>query len=249
MENPGITTVIVTYGMAPMLEVCLHHLQHALNFERNAARDHIVVVDNASDGPYERAAFARYGVEWLRYDTHHSFAASCNAGMQKFPNDLYLMLNNDVFLREEAVQNMVRALGAEPRIGICGARLVYPNGTIQHAGLRFGPREMGPYHVYRKKDSSLVPRSETEFQAVTGACMLIRREVADELSGFDESFPFAWEDVDLCLRARQKGWRVICSQEVDSLHFESMTPGRLEKDPPSQDIFRRRWEGRWAVDG
>ena len=100
------------------------------------------------------------------------------------------------------------------RAGICGSRLVYPDNTIQHCGMKLGPLEVGPYHWNRGKPSRQVPRACAEFQAVTAACMLIRHEVIAEIGGFDETFPFAWEDVDFCLRARQKGWRVVCCNEV-----------------------------------
>lgn len=244
MSTPGITTVIVSRGLEPMLRDCLAHARRALGQGRSTMADRMVVVDNAS-----QPAYTGLDAELLRFEQHQSFAAACNAGIQAARNDLYLMLNNDVFLHERAIGAMLEAMGKGARIGICGARLIYPDGRIQHAGIRFGPSELGPYHVHRAIPSAEVPRTMADFQAVTAACMLIRREAADELGGFDEIYPFGWEDVDLCLRARHRGWRVICCPDVDSIHFESLTPGRMDRDQASRDVFMARWKGRVCTDG
>ena len=84
---------------------------------------------------------------------------------------------------------------------------------------------------------------------MTGACLLVRTALWRDLGGLDESYPFGLEDVDLCLRARQRGARIFCSGETDSLHFESMTPGRVELDVPSRRLFMERWGGRYTIDG
>jgi GT2 family glycosyltransferase len=249
MSGGGITVVLLTRDFAPMLNVALFHLQRALLMAPGRAADHIVVVDNASKYPMPREQFAEYNVEWIRYDEHVSFSRGCNTGMKKFPNDFYLMLNNDVILHPLAVQHMLECFRDDTRLGICGLRLLFPDGTMQHCGIRFGPPELGPYHAFRKEPAAQVGRQTTICQAVTGACMLMKHAVIEQTGGFDESFPFAWEDTDLCLRARQLGWHIVCCNAVDSVHFESMTPGRLEMDPPSRELFYQRWSGRWMVDG
>jgi GT2 family glycosyltransferase len=162
---------------------------------------------------------------------------------------LLLLLNNDVLLHEQALAGMLAVLDTEPGAAICGTRMVFPDGTIQHNGVVFGPRRIGPYHVDRRRPSRLVPRAVREFQAVTGACMLVRAERWQELGGLDDSYSFGLEDIDFCLRARQRGARVFCAGNVDSLHFESMTPGRIEFDVPSRRLFMERWEGRYTLDG
>ena len=78
---------------------------------------------------------------------------------------------------------------------------------------------------------------------------LVEGDIFRRLNGFDETFPFGLEDVDFCLRVRQAGHRIVCCQETDSLHFESMTPGRVELDIPSRHLFMERWKNRYTVDG
>lgn len=242
----SITVVIPSRGLDALLRFCLEHLATALA-EVTGGEHRIVVFDNASPIPY-RARDLTVPVELIRTDSHHSFAAACNAGAAHAPNDWLLFLNNDVLLGRGALAGML-ATSADDRTGICGARLVFPDGTIQHCGVVFGAGARGPYHDHRRRPSSLVPRTTRRLQAVTGACMLVRRDCFEQLGGFDEGYPFGLEDVDLCLRARQSGWQVLCDQRTDSLHFESMTKGRAELDIPSRHRFMERWQGRYGIDG
>lgn len=242
----GITTVIPSRGLEALLSVCLERLAAALDTVGGAGH-RVVVFDNASPVPYREVDFS-VPVELVRADTHHSYAAACNAGAAHAPNDRLLFLNNDVLLQRQTLARMLSTSGDE-RGGICGTRLVFPDGGIQHCGVVFGPGQRGPYHDHRGQPSGLVPRATRHLQAVTGACMLVRRECFEQLGGFDEGYPFGLEDIDLCLRARQAGWKVICDQSTDSLHFESMTDGRVELDVPSRRRFMERWQGRYGIDG
>lgn len=133
--------------------------------------------------------------------------------------------------------------------GIVGARLLFPDGTIQHAGVVFGPGTTGPYHLHRAHPARAVPSATKEFQCVTGACMWITAPVWDALGGLDAAYPFGLEDVDFCLQARQRGVRIVCIQEPASLHFESMTEGRAALDVPSRRLFMERWQGKYTLDG
>jgi GT2 family glycosyltransferase len=214
-----------------------------------SARHRIVVVDDASPHPYRRDALGEPPPELLRLDVHRSFAHANNLAARLFPNELYLLLNNDVLLADDALARATALLARVPDAGICGSRLVFPDASIQHRGVVFGSGARGPYHLDRGRAGHLVPRASREWQAVTGACMLVRATAWQQLGGLDETYPFGLEDVDLCLRARARGWRVVCCEDTDSLHFESMTDGRVALDVPSRKLFAARWEGRYAIDG
>ncbi|MFH1177002.1 MAG: glycosyltransferase family 2 protein [Acidobacteriota bacterium] len=246
---PGITAIVVSAGLIGLLRHCLDCLAHALAASGRAHR--AVVVDNASELPYRQADLRTEGlqVELIRLDIPRGFGAANNAAVARYPGEDFLLVNNDVFVHPQAVGHMLTLLEATPRAGICGARLVFPDGTIQHRGVVFGKGQKGPYHLDRRRPGHLVARLDGEFQAVTGACMLIRGEAWQQLGGFDEDYPFGLEDIDFCLRARQQGWRVLCAAGVDSLHFESMTPGRVELDVPSRRLFMERWRDRTTIDG
>lgn len=249
----GITAVVVSKGLDALLDVCLAHLDAALERVRRddetPAGHAIVVVDNASPLPYDPIRFRVRRVQWLRFDVDASFAGACNAGFEAHPNDLVLLLNNAVLLAPEALLRMRGLLEERPDAGICGSRLLFPDGTIQHRGVAFGAGRIGPYHGERGLRGDRVARGVADLQAVTGACLLARGAIWQQLGGLDESYAFGLEDVDFCLRARQQGWRVLCDNETDSLHFESMTPGRVELDVASRRLFMERWQRRYTVDG
>jgi GT2 family glycosyltransferase len=245
----SLTTVILSRDMDVLLGLCLTHLAQAAA-AAGLDRHRIVVVDNASRRPLAPVMADCPAYEVIRLDTHHGFGAACNLGARRWPGDLFLFLNNDVFLLGDCMTGMVRAFETNPDVGICGSRLLFPDGTIQHAGVLMSGPPTGPYHVGRKRAPEAVSDARERFQAVTGACMMVRRDVFDELGGFDPFFEgFGYEDVDLCLRAGQRGYGVHCVQTSRSLHFESMTPGRVEFASPSLELFFKRWDGRYTIDG
>ncbi len=247
MTARGITVIVVSRGLDGLLRHCLVALRRALNRLEAAGRHRLVVVDNASPVPYGERAFP--DAELIRFDRHQSFSRANNAAAVRFPNDLYLLANNDVLVAEDTVGAMLETLDRHPAAAVCGTRLVFPDGTIQHCGVVFGDGDRGPYHCLRGLPSEVVPRADREWQAVTGACMLVAEPAWTTLGGLDEAYPFGLEDIDLCLRARQQGWRTVCSNRTDSLHFESLTPGRAGLDVPSRALFLRRWRGRYGIDG
>ena len=250
MKALSIHAIIVSRGLAALLRECLRSLERAMPPLRERGwTTSVTVVDNASIPPLRGQLDDAPAHDLHRFDSHHSFAASCNAAAQKSSAGLYLFLNNDVLLHERALHHMVATLENNHHAAVCGTRMVFPDDTIQHAGVVFGPGDKGPYHLHRKEPSALMPRVSRDFQAVTGACMLVEGDAFRQLKGFDESFPFGLEDVDFCLRLRQAGRQIVCCQETDSLHFESMTPGRVELDIPSRRLFMERWKNRYTLDG
>ena len=250
--RPRIAALVVSRGLEGLLGHCLDCLARAA--ETAGTEGLAVVVDNASHPPYPAGAFAgrRLTVRTLRYDRSRSFAAANNGAAgtaEAAASDFLLLLNNDVLLNEGALASMLALADAGRGAAICGTRLLFPDGTIQHAGVVFGAGTTGPYHLDRRRPGHLVSRVPRDFQAVTGACLLVRTSLWRDLGGLDASYPFGLEDVDFCLRARQRGARIVCAGETDSLHFESMTPGRVALDVPSRRLFMERWGGRYTIDG
>jgi GT2 family glycosyltransferase len=234
--------------MQGMLSACLNSLQTALANVSRASSYHITLVDNASEFPYEEVPYEGLVTRVLRLDSHTSFAKACNIGVSGFESDFILLLNNDVFLHPNAITSMLECF-EESGIGVVGTRLVFPDGSIQHCGVVFGPDKVGPYHVCRMQSPEASPSVVTEYQAVTGACMLIETKLYSSLGGLSEDYSFGLEDIEFCLRARKKGFRILCDNRFASLHMESMTPGRSELDRPSRALFMERWAGKYSLDG
>lgn len=236
--------VIPSRGMNAMLAVAIEHARRALERVDDRIVGELVVCDNATETPYLAADLPAIE-RLLRFDEHRSFSEACNAGVATGSSELVLLLNNDVLLHRDALVEMLDLI-AQPLVALVGTRMLYPDGTIQHCGVAFNVG--GPFHDHARRPTAIVPRAPRYLQCATGAALMIRRTVWDALDGLDEAYPFGYEDVDLCLRARHLGYRIACAQAVDSVHFESQTPGRVERDVPSRRIFLDRWHGRWAID-
>ena len=240
-----LTTVIPSVDFNGMLSTCIAALR--VSIEAAGLSGHrIVVVDNASRFPYRSDEFGA-GVDILRFDTPQSFSRACNAGASLHPDHHVLFLNNDVFLHRDAVADMLetrRRFNAQ----ITGARLVFASGDIQHCGVNADGRSPQPFHIDVHKPTHIVSRAHRACMAVTGAAMLVDRICLQQTGGFDEIYPFAYEDVDLCLRARELGFRIACAQTVDSLHLTSMSPDRFKHEKTSRMIFEKRWRDRMTTD-
>ena len=176
------------------------------------------------------------------YTGPFNFAAMNNLGASRTTGEVLVFLNDDVEpLEPEWLQAMLAHAGRE-EVGAVGAKLVYPSGAVQHAGIVIGIME-GAGHLHRNTFGAQywnwLPATRN-VSAVTGACLAIRRPVFEELNGFDESFPVNYNDVDLCLRARQAGYEVIMEPAAVLRHYEcqSREAGvRLEE----RFLFEKRW--------
>jgi hypothetical protein len=164
-----------------------------------------VFVDNGSTdetGPFldEIARTASERVRIIRNPENRGFAVACNQGAQVGTGGILVFLNNDVVVHPGWLEPLVRELLENARTGVVGARLVYPDGTIQHAGVGVNRKGI-PYHLFHglHADDPLVA-GRRRFSMVTGACMAVRRHEFLSLGGFDEGFINGHEDVDLCLR-------------------------------------------------
>jgi GT2 family glycosyltransferase len=195
------------------------------------------------------AADADLPVSIVRYpgDEPFNYQRAANLGAREAGDAHVLLLNDDVVpLAPEWLTRMVELLTL-PGVGIVGAFLLYPDGRIQHAGVRIGE---GPRHLYHEAPGDvrghrfelLVPGNP---QAVTGACMLVRREALDDLDGHDERFVHVFGDVDLCLRARQAAWRIAWCAGARLEHAESATYGRGYNEA-DVERFNEMWMSEWG---
>ena len=176
------------------------------------------------------------------YTGRFNFAAMNNRGARHASGDVLVFMNDDIEPFESGWLTALLAHANRREVGAVGAKLVYPSGAIQHAGMVIGIME-GAGHLHRNTFGSQywnwLPFTRN-VSAVTGACLAIRSGVFEELGGFDESFPVNYNDVDLCLRARQAGYEVIVEPAATLRHYEcqSRQAGvRLEE----RYLFEQRW--------
>jgi GT2 family glycosyltransferase len=205
-----------------------------------------VIVADDSSGPEHVAALREIaGIEVVEGTENVGFAANVNRGLRAAdPARDVVVLNSDT----EGLPGWLAALqyaSRQERVGVVGARLLYPDERIQFAGTvrNLGAPEWFD-HRYRFKPKDWGPAAVVgPALAVTGACMYVRREVIERIGLLDERYPMAYEDVDWCLRAWQAGFRVLYFPAACLIHHESVTRGTDvgERERESQRVFWERW--------
>ncbi len=240
LTAPSVSIVIPTYNNHALTRTCLTSLYKTLA----DTPYEIICVDNAStDGTPHllEAEASKKRICLIRNNQNLGFAKACNQGAFNSQGEFVVFLNNDTVVREGWLDAMIQCIKSSPDIGAVGSKLLYPEGTIQHAGVTFDSQAI-PYHIYRfaDADASYVNK-ERSFSAVTGACMLLRREAFLGIGGFDEAFQNGLEDVDLCLRIRKEGLRVRYAPQSVVCHYESVSPGRFTKARENYSYFFEKW--------
>jgi GT2 family glycosyltransferase len=205
----------------------------------NYAPIEIVIVDNGSTDKAVLAFYASLDRSIFTVDVvsePFNFARMCNRGAALSKGDAILFLNNDVEVEDaDWLAEMVECLSFDST-GIVGAKLVYPNGRVQHNGVIVGlGGAAGHWYIEAGADEPgpmgrLFVRQT--LSAVTGACMLVTRRCFEAVKGFDEErFAVAYNDIDLCLRARAVGFRTVWTPFARLIHHESLTRGSDEHGP------------------
>ena len=237
--------VIPAHGQAGLTRACLGALA------RQELGDVEVVL--VEDGPAGGAAaipeaLARR-VQRVRRESQGGFSSACNEGARASRADHIVFLNNDTLPADGWLAALLAYSESRPRAAVVGAKLLWPDNTVQHAGIVFGC-DRNAYHLYEgfPHDHPAVNVSR-ELQAVTAAAVLVRRDAFDTVGGFDEGFVNGWEDVDLCLRIREVGWQVHYCHDAVVLHLESATRGRrFDGDEHNYVRFSERWAQRVTPD-
>ncbi|PJF31227.1 MAG: hypothetical protein CUN51_04995 [Candidatus Thermofonsia Clade 1 bacterium] len=225
-----IVIIIPSRDKADILLGCLASI-----FEYTRYPDYrVIVVDTGSREQATFDLYARYQhnarFQVVNYTDEFNFNKVCNLGAHHAPDaDLLLFLNNDT----EVLDGMWLARMAQwferEGVGIVGAKLLYPDGTIQHGGVYIGGEGLA-FHLFVRQPITAegVFGSACWYRnllAVTGACMMISREVFERVGGFDEAYQVSYSDVTLCLRAYQMGYRIIFTPHALLMHYESLTRG------------------------
>jgi GT2 family glycosyltransferase len=214
--------IVVSWNGEEHLADCLDAL-----LEQASLDDEVLVVDNAStDGSVELVRSRYPTVRLLEMERNLGFAGGCNVGLRAAAGRRLFLVNQDVTVRPGWLQAMLAAL-SPPDVGIVGCKLLYPDGTIQHAGgIVSYPSSMTDHAGHLEPDRGQWDRGR-EVDYVTGAALGLRRIVLYEVGGLDEGFyPGYFEEVDYCFRVRASGRRVVYTPEAVAVHVESTTLGK-----------------------
>jgi GT2 family glycosyltransferase len=206
----------------------------------------IVVVDDASTD-WTARLLAQYGdaVRVLTRFANGGFATACNDGAAATAGTYLIFLNNDTIPRPGWLDALVDYAERHPGAAVVGSKLLFPDDSIQHAGVVVC-QDGNPRHLYAGfPGDHLAVNTSRQFQAVTAACVLVRRDAFDQVGGFDTAFRNCLEDVDLCLRLRERGHEVHYCHESVLYHLESVSRGRRSKEiERNAKLFRSRWGDR-----
>lgn len=201
---------------------------------------HVIVVDNASvDKSPEMVERDFPSARVICNSANMGFARASNQGWRASSTDLILFLNNDTRVPASALSELAAFMGAHPRAGTCGPRLVQKDGRVQP--FAFGGDPTPSYLLRRGITRLLLNRpihnwnttSCQEVDWVSGACLLVRRQALEQVGGFDEKFFMYFEDNDLCLRLRRAGWKIYYNPLVSITHFGGAST--------QQSSFRTQW--------
>lgn len=243
--------IIPVFNKAALTRQCLSTLRASLE---GAGEGEVIVVDNASSDETPQMLAEFPWIRLIRNGRNLGFAAANNQGALQAQGRYLVLLNNDTEAKPGWLAAMLDAAGEE-NVGAVGARLLYPNGALQHAGVYFAPLGLGRAGFYAAHDLMGAPgnhpyaQKRREFQAVTAACMVTPRDLYLELGGLDETYWNGYEDVDYCLKVRDRGLRVIYAGDAALTHFESQSGAeRFRKVSWNVARLAQRWNGRVRYD-
>ncbi len=248
-----VSIIIPNYEHLDDLKCCISSIKEKTTYDNYE----IIVVENNSRDPAIFKYYAQISKEanirvitWS--DTGFNWSALNNYAVREYAKgDYILLLNNDTeVISPDWIQEMLM-YAQRSDVGAVGAMLYYPDDTIQHAGVIIGFGEVAS-HAFRN-----VKRGEYGYMerllyaqnvsAVTGACMMMRRTVYDEVYGIDESFPVRYNDIDLCLRIREEGYLIVWTPYAELYHYESKSRGyddnknKKKAAQDEQNHFQKKW--------
>jgi GT2 family glycosyltransferase len=247
-EPPPLVSVIVpTRDRADLLAQCADGVLRRTDYSNLE----MLIVDNGSIETDTQALFAQLTsednrVRVLRHPGPFNYSALNNAAVREANGEILLLLNNDIDVIDSGWMREMISHALRPDVGIVGAKLLYANERVQHAGMVLGP-DGHVAHLCRlgtKNDPGYfaqlaLPRT---LSAITGACAAIRRAVFFEVGGLDEvNLPVAFNDVDLCLRLGDYGYRVVWTPFAELFHLESASRGIDIEEPAKRERVHREW--------
>jgi GT2 family glycosyltransferase len=250
MAKPDVSVVMPVFNKLELTRVCLESIEA----EGAEASFEVLVVDNGSTDGSRKWLTDQQNQGRLRLiasPDNLGFSRGCNIGAAAARGRHILFLNNDMKVLPGWLDPMVSTLDRDAQVGVVGAKLLFSDNTIQHAGValvEFQSPEgklLGGVHLSHHKPVNTPGTTEPQYQQiVTGACLMIRSQLFRELGGFDEAFWNGNEDVDLCLRAGQRGWKVVYRPESMIYHFESQSgPERWSQTRHNVERLNNLWQG------
>jgi GT2 family glycosyltransferase len=253
-DDERVTVIIPTRDRADLLERCLESLfEHTEHPSFDA-----LVVDNGSSEAATRALFDRWReskpgrFRVVEDPAPFNYSRLNNRGVAATDAPYVVLLNNDTEVIAPEWMTAMLGQARRPQVGAVGALLLYEDGTIQHAGVVLGGVLALAGHAYRYLDPKELASHErlvldTNYLAVTGACLMVARRKYEEVGGLDESLAVSYNDIDFCLKLRSAGYRNVMVPRAQLFHYESKSRGRDDTKTKvavavsEAEAIRKRW--------
>lgn len=249
-QTPLVSIIIPNKDHTDDLDICLKSIVEKQDYDNYE----IIVVENNSEESktfeYYDELVKRYDkVRVIYYEGDFNYSRINNFGAKEAKGEYYLLLNNDTEMIDEKCLSSLVSFGIREDVGIVGAKLLYSDNSIQHAGVVIGMGGVAG-HIFAGASSklpiyyahNLIPM---EYSAVTAACLLVKKSVYEEVHGLEEELKVAYNDVDFCLKVREKKYKVVYNPYAVLYHYESKSRGQ-DDTPEKKERFRR--ESRYMVD-
>lgn len=247
--EPLVSVLIPNKDHVETLKRCLDSIKEKTTYPNYE----ILIIENNSEEP-ETEAYYRALVQErvLRYSGPFNYAAIHNFAVPYAKGEYLVLLNNDTEVIAESWLEEMLGICQKPEVGAVGAKLYYPDGTIQHAGVVLGLCGVASHlFVGSQGDKDgyagrLV--SVQDFSAVTAACMMTKKAAWEQVGGMEEKLAVAYNDIDYCLKLRQAGYHIVFTPYAELTHYESKTRGLEDTDEKRQrlqreaDIFENKWK-------
>lgn len=244
---PLVSFLIPVHNRVDLTQQCLASLfRHA---DPGLRVEFLIIDDCSTDETPRYLASLEDPVRVLRNEKRQCFGHNMNAAARHARGKYLCLLNNDTYHTPGWLRSLVETLEGDPSIGVVGNKHLFPqSGKLNHAGMVFDDNDT-PIHLYPGLDADYAPANLCrEFQILTAACWLVPRELFLDLGGFDENYRNGFEDVDFCLRVRQRGHKVYYCGTSVIYHYGQSSPGRTDNDAANEAYFRRKWHGQIRPD-
>lgn len=256
-EEPLVSILIPNKDAVPVLDNCLRSIREKTDYPNYEV---IIVENNSTDDKtfayYKKAEREDSRVRVVYYDGNFNYAKINNFGASYVKGEYLLMLNNDTEVIDPGWMRRMVSVCARESTGIVGVKLLYADHTVQHAGVI--SNTIGPCHANMYRENSEIGPSDTlwlmqDVSAVTGACLMVKKRLFDEVGGMDPQFEVDYNDVDFCWQVKALGYLIVYDPMVELYHYESVSRGfhpttesalRFERE---KGLLRIKWPQYYAI--
>jgi hypothetical protein len=236
MENPLLSVVILNWNTCDLLEHCLASVLAAT---REISSEILVVDNGSSDNSVDMLQNRFRCVHLIALSANVGFARGNNIGLRESKGQYRVLLNPDTLVAEDALRIMVEHLETHPDVGAVGPHLVYPDGSTQLECARAVPTILDVFYRFMSL-GKLVPRVRLPGSSyyrstydrtrsvgvISGSCMMVRRDVIEQVGPLDESFFLGGEDIEWCVRIRNRGWRIHYISTANVVHYQEQSKNK-----------------------